>query len=182
MTFQANIPLSTDLISVSQSDIKNNFQALLTSWNVNHVDFNAAGAGKHKFVSLPNQAVDPATAVTELALYSKAISGLSQLFMRQQSNGTVTQLTGDITNGNPGSIFLPGGVIIKWGSTGVINDNSTVVFSSDFPTSCYGVLLTIIDPNATSKTVNVKTGSVTGHQFLVRASAALSAFYIAIGH
>lgn len=72
MTFQANIPLATDLISVSQSDIKGNFQALSTSWNVDHVDFNVSGAGEHKKVSLLAPIADPNLTTPKASLYTKA--------------------------------------------------------------------------------------------------------------
>jgi hypothetical protein len=72
MTFQANIPLSTDLISVSQADILNNFQALSTSWQVNHVNFNSSGAGEHTQVSLIAPIADPNLATPKASLYTKA--------------------------------------------------------------------------------------------------------------
>ena len=54
MTYQSGIPLATDLISTSQSDIRNNFTAIGSSWPVDHVDFNDSGAGEHQQITFNN--------------------------------------------------------------------------------------------------------------------------------
>lgn len=192
MTFQANIPLATDLISISQSDIKNNFTSLSTSWNVNHVDFNASGAGKHKFVSLPNQLVDPATAVSEVALYAKAVAAIPTLFLRKESNGSIIQMSGQdpiaLTNG---TTFLPGGIIIKWGQFSTnAGGTATPTFASAFPTNCFVVVTSVIDngaPTIADSAVyayNYSNGgfSATGTKRTTKAALALNASYIAIGN
>src|SRR5438445_164595 len=52
MAYQSNIPQATDQLSVSQGDILNNFAALSTFLNINHVDFASGDQGKHKWVTL----------------------------------------------------------------------------------------------------------------------------------
>lgn len=146
MTFQPNIPLATDLISVSQTDIKNNFSAIGTTFDVNHVDFNASGAGKHKFAEFPNQGSDPVGAGNEMTLFSKLIAGASQLFYKRNNAVTSFQLTGaDPLAAANGSTFLPGGLILKWGTyTLAAGTNSTpVVFAGGaFPTNCFSLTIT----------------------------------------
>lgn len=122
MAYNSNIPLPTDLISQSQPQLLANFQAINTLLDVNHYTFNSAGAtdGKHKYVSMPEQLADPATAVNELAIYSKegAISTVAELFLRRENNGTAYAFTESGQN-VIGWTRLPSGILIKWG-----NDNA----------------------------------------------------------
>lgn len=198
MTFQANIPLATDLISVSQNDLKNNFGSVSTAFNVNHVDFNAAGAGKHKFVTMPEQGGAPGTVGNEMAMYTKKDgSNVNQLFLQRQTNGTEIQLTppvlGDPVNGNPGTSFLPGGLIVKWG-TGSGSGNGSVTFASlgltDFPNSCFMVFAQPVNGGApTSDGGYVYTSSPTTSQFsflsvrrTTLAATSVTFYFFAIGN
>ena len=149
MTFQSNIPLSTDLLSVSQGDILGNFQALGSAWPVNHVDFNASGAGKHKYVEFPDQGSDPAGAASELTLFAKLDAGsTTQLYYKRNAEGTSYQLTAqNPTIASSGSTFLPGGIILKWGSASVTNSQA-VSFASAFPTACWQVICQPINNGA----------------------------------
>ncbi len=47
MSYQNNIPQPTDALSQSQSDILNNFAAIQTLIDVDHVDFANINQGKH---------------------------------------------------------------------------------------------------------------------------------------
>jgi hypothetical protein len=73
MAYQANIPQPGDLLSQSQSDLLNNFMALQTLIDINHVDFASGDQGKHKWVTFPVQgAIPPAGSgflAGELGLY-----------------------------------------------------------------------------------------------------------------
>lgn len=53
MAFNANIPQPNDVIAISQADLLNNFAAINTYVNVNHVAFNNADQGKHAQVQFP---------------------------------------------------------------------------------------------------------------------------------
>jgi hypothetical protein len=59
--YKQNIPQATDLISVSQVDLLDNFTYLDTFLNVEHQqsgrDTAAVGSGRHRTVSMPNQAL-----------------------------------------------------------------------------------------------------------------------------
>jgi hypothetical protein len=97
MTYQANIPLPTDLISNSQSDILNNFQAIGTTYPTDHVNFNASGAGFHQKVTFnapianPDQPSPIATAYTK----PSSVSSISDLYFQNGALGSnVVQLTG----------------------------------------------------------------------------------------
>lgn len=148
MAFQSNIPQPTDQISVSQADILNNFIALSTFLNINHVDFASADQGKHKFVSFPVQAVAPVTTGTEVALYSKTstLTGVPELFFRNATNG----LEFEFTSYNPavdGWVRTPAGILLKWGQVnGNGQTNITFPVAANTPpfTALYSIQLTTL--------------------------------------
>ena len=129
MAYNSNIPQANNQLSVSQGDLLLNFQAISTYINVNHVDFNGADQGKHKFIQLPAQSAAPATLATEMALYTKNVTGVPQLFLRRSNNGTEINLTtsGAATNG---WTRLPSGILLKWGTiaTTTFNLLETIAF------------------------------------------------------
>ncbi len=141
MTFNANIPQATDLISQSQSQIQTNFSQSNTAFGVDHTAFDVvSNQGKHKKSTYVEQAANPTTAVNEMALFSKDLAGTTTLYLRKESNGTVIQMSGqDPFIAASGSSFLPGGIIIKWGNATVTN-TQTVSFASAFPSNCFQVV------------------------------------------
>ncbi len=145
-------PLATQQINQTQPLIRTNFTNLSDAFSVNHVAITAPlDFGKHKFLQMPIQAAAPVTSATELALYTKAVAGNPQLFLRRQSNGVEVDLTSSTTTANFGETTLPSGIIIKWGRTngGTLNGNAwnTIMFPTPFPNNCFNV-------SVTSKTVN----------------------------
>lgn len=142
MAYQANIPQPNNLLSQSQDDILNNFQAIQTLIGVNHANFGSADEGKHKWLSLPQQAATPpagsAFGATELGIYNavNATTTKNELYVNKTNQATVVQvpMTASIlsTNSAPaagttGWSYLPSGIIIKWGSA-----NGTGNFAVDF--------------------------------------------------
>lgn len=115
MAYQPNIPLPTDLLKNSQADIQANFISNSAAFNQNHVDFNDANAGKHKFLQMPEQSVSPVTAANEMGLYTKEQGGVAQLFVRRESNGDEINLTNDVGKNIQGWTRLANGLIVKWG-------------------------------------------------------------------
>ena len=107
-----------EAFSVSQSKITENFAAINTVVSVDHVTFDDADEGKHKQITLPEQAADPTTAADEVALYSKAstLGGLdSALYLRKENDGDVIDFTSAGKEAN-GWTRLPSGILLKWGS------------------------------------------------------------------
>jgi hypothetical protein len=129
MAYEANIPLPRDRYRVSQGDILQNFQAIYDVTNVNHVVFNDADQGKHKFVQFPQQTTSPTTGGTQVAVYSAAGFTNSQQpnsvtgLVFKRSSGTVINFTDtfvDTINLGllPNQLFhywnrLPSGLLIK---------------------------------------------------------------------
>lgn len=105
--YNPTVPQGIQQINNTQSPIEINFQSIADYVEVNHAGFNLALEGRHTFVSYVQQSADPSTSANEMALYSKYVSGdtnLMEMFYRYPSNGSVVQLTGftnysDGTNG-----------------------------------------------------------------------------------
>ena len=122
--YTPNIPQAGDVPAQSQSLMLANFQALQNDLDKNHVPISdLVNRGKHNFCQFPQQIADPATAATDGALYTKAFGGDTELYYRNQNNGTVYHLT----NG-----LIPRIINANW--------NSTAGFTAvvQIPDNCYG--------------------------------------------
>ena len=198
MSYQNNIPQPTDALSQSQSDILNNFAAIQTLVDVNHVDFASSDQGKHKFVTFPVQTVTPSFNVGEVGLYNKlsAVTSVNELFI-VNSAGTTSPLTASqqVTNNN-GWAYLPSGVLMKWGKGTATAGVYTFVFpvGANIPAfnGIFSILVTTAYSNASDGDgfVRLNTFTAPWAQFTVFASHRTStgafgpvAFqYLAIGN
>lgn len=133
MPYNQSIPQPNDDISVSQGDLLNNFMALYNAFNTNHGDFNSSEQGQHKLSMYFNQASDPTTAMNQVALYAKEISGAAHLFVRNASDATPADLTITHTLGGApdaqGSFNLPCNMKIIWRTGTVSTGNGSITQS-----------------------------------------------------
>lgn len=144
MSYTTNIPQATDNPStVSRIQFLNNFNAIATVMGINHVDFNDANQGKHKFLQMPVQGGSPSTSATEGSVYTQTTGGKNNLFYREGSSSTNYQLTNAFTAAGTGNIIIPGGLTLKWG-TGSIGAGSTSTTIATGFTSLYTALITSI--------------------------------------
>lgn len=193
MSFNPNVPTGLVNLDVDYANVQNNFSSSNTSFGVNHVPFSVAlNNGKHKFVEMPNGILPVGLAAGESTLYSKSVSGASQLFFTRDNSGIEIQLTGPTTpvaNTN-GYTFLPGGILMQWGIVNSPTSTGTVTFATAniaFPTSCFNVQCTLIAKSggtSTSNTVAPITGTVTntGFGYSYTATSSYVAFYwVALG-
>ena len=103
MTYNPNIPQPKDIIADSQGDLLINFTQLNSIFGTNgdHVAFNAStNRGKHNKTTFVSQGNDPttdapATRENEVALFSLEQGTDTELYLREQNNGTVNQVTKD---------------------------------------------------------------------------------------
>ena len=183
MSYNPNIPLSTDRPSQSQGQILTNFQQLDSIFAINHVAFDdatVANRGKHTYVTLIDETATPPTpSGTDIALYSAMASGVNELFYIQGAVGTPIQITGA---GSPGSSYeIRGGTFTYPYSS--YPTPATITFSSAFPTSITSVVIT--PANLYSSGVNYFISSLTVSTFVFNPKSPLSAngiyTYIAIG-
>ena len=111
-------PLATDARNATQPLIRENFNSVVTAWDVNHVAItHGTDYGKHNFITLPEQGASPATLANEGALFTRqgVPSGVTELCFRRESSGVVSEMT----SGSLAAIGwsrLPSGLLIKWGN------------------------------------------------------------------
>lgn len=190
MAYLTTIPAATDVPATSQAQILANFQAIKTLVDVNHGTFSAADQGKHKHVSLPEQAASPATAVNEVALFARqsALTGIAELCIRNENNGTVYE----ITSVGIGWTRLPSGILLKWGTT-VANGATTITFpvAANIPvfTAVVAAQVSILDAGAgdVDQAIRVRGSNATqllvyGSRRIALAAAAVNFEYLVIGY
>lgn len=168
MTYNPNIPQAGDRPSSSQGDILMNFQELNTQFSINHTSLISSSAnGKHFRIDLPVQGADPAlTTATDGILYTKDVSGETQLFYR--NNVTVEQITSSQGGGSSptqnGFVYLQGGMLLNWGvrtfNIGVNNINITFIQSFSVP--AFNVTATASVSGGANPIATVQTLSTTG--------------------
>jgi len=188
MAYNANKPQSSDVPATSQADILANFIAIKTLIDVNHATFSDASEGKHKHVSLPEQAASPATLVNEIALFSRqsALTGVAELCLRKENNGTVNEIAYGATWAR-----LSSGILLKWGTI-TANGLATITFpvAANIPAfvTLLSMQLTIGDTGITDSNSAIRIISGTNLAFRVYGSPRTTAGaknvgfnYLAIG-
>lgn len=184
-TYTANVPVSGQSLGSSRPIINSNFSAIQTTFDENHVDFNDSHAGAHKHADLLSQASNPNPATGLVSHYSKDVSGVTEWFFQKENSGQAIQMSnGTVSVGSSGYTFLPGGLILQWGST---NLTAVVTFPKVFPNSVFSVQFTgISSSSAISSLTAWIQGSPTTSGFFPKAfyqgAGSVSATYIAIGN
>jgi len=205
MAYNANIPQPNQSLNVTQSPIQQNFAEIQTLLNVNHVDFGAIDAGKHKWLTLPTQSSNPPIVfeTDELALYSflSPVTAANELYINKQNDIDVVQvpMTASIMSTDPapnnnssGWTYLPSGILLKWGN-GNANGDTAVVFpvSATIPafTQVVSVQVTTFANSAADTDTFVRLSAFTNLGFNCYGSArsttgaaAASFQYLAIGY
>lgn len=177
MAYQSTIPAASDQLSVSQGDIQNNFIALSTYLNVNHVDFNGADQGKHKFITFPVQLGAPAINAGELGLYS-ILNTYTTANELNFINAAGTSIP--FTARGTGFFYLPSGLLIKYGSftsAGAGSAAYSFAVSANIP-----VFASVIYRSVSRTSVNdVYTTAASTTTITVTSSAAGTFNYFVIG-
>lgn len=183
MAYNENKPEATDILSQSQADLKGNFTSNKQAFDINHVTFDIPNKGKHKYVTFPEQAAAPATAIDEMALYTKEVGGNSALFIRPENNGTEIDIS-TATTATTGTCTLPSGIILKWGTA--VANGTAQAFTVDFPTNCLNVSITTHLSIKNRDTIAVR--SFTAANFTAQSTTAGNAwgntaiYYFAVGY
>lgn len=170
MSYNSLIPQPNDRIKDSQSAILANFGAIKTLVDINHVTFDDADQGKHKWVTFPSQAaVVPAIGATDAGIFygTSTETGGTELFIKKGA-GTPVQFTGGLLGAN-GGIRLPSGVILRWGELQNVNGVVTATFAigGGVPTfsNVFAIQLTPLYPNTSDNDFAVKLIDFSSTQF-----------------
>jgi hypothetical protein len=188
-----DVPQPNQTLNATQNPIRQNFIDIDVGVAADHITLaTGADSGKHAKVRFVQQAVDPLTTPTEMAMYTKDTGlGIQQIFIRKQNNGalfpfTQTSSTGITQNGaSSGWSYLPSGIILKWGrfttagGTVTINTNAAWAVGNPAYTSVFSVQLT---PNQNATVWLANNGISVGvpKTITVNASVAVTSFLILI--
>lgn len=149
MAYDPNTPAAaSEDPSVSQPKITANFQEINTFVDVNHVSFNGANAGKHKFLQMPEESGAPATAANEGAIYTKENPETltTDAYFRTESSGSETPMSAIkawcVFNGaNVGTFAAEAGHNVT-NITKLADGRWRINFSITLPNASYGVTAT----------------------------------------
>jgi hypothetical protein len=190
-TYTQNVPNPPNLPSADVGNMQTNTNSIFSIWNVDHETFGSAGSidGRHKQVSLINEAAPgvPANIGGVLFANNPAPTNISWPFW-QNASGTTQLISGIPSAANPGYSFLPGGLIIQWGTkTPLVNQTLTAVtFPIAFPNNCFVVLVTekrTASPNNVDQLyVNAKSTTTFSYYATTTGTGFASFDWIAIGN
>lgn len=197
MSYTANTPQSGQTLGFTRPVINSNFQTINTAFAVNHIAFNISGAGKHKFVEMPNQSVIPSPlASAEGTIYCKS-SGIAQLFFTPGISGNEYQLTRAINAGfsefgtntayaanhTGGWTFLPGGMLLQYGLRSSPGASGAISFPTTFTNNPYSITVSLYrasgDHNVLVSSATPPT--TTGFNYICDTGGSIGVFWTAIG-
>ena len=204
MTYTSDIPASGETLGGTRARINANFQEIATLEAVNHVAFNSAGEGKHKFLQIPEintqtPSTIPATTADEGAIYTKVGTNPAQtnLFFRGESSGYEYQMTKAISastgtfgtntayvaNNNGGWTFLPGGLLLQYGRRTSPGASGGITFPVAFPSgnAPFSVIVTYEGSTAHEASISNTGISSTGFSYFASISAT-AVNWVAIGN
>ncbi len=176
MTYTLGIPADGQSLGNSKPQVRNNFTNIFNTFAINHVGYNATShSGMHSRVDLLNgpDLVSPSGTDT---LYSKIAAGVGELFFIRPGGTPIQMTTNNPVIGVHGSSFLPGGIIVKWGSDPVASNITPITFSdttSAFPNNIFFVIAQPYTTNVNKlKDIGYATdgGTITGFNFLLNQS------------
>jgi hypothetical protein len=159
--YTRDIPFASHNPSADQPVMQTNANSIDSLIQEDHFGFNDNNGGLHKQSTYVNESA-PSTAAGQLALYSKgAPGGPSALYLIRDNNaGTETQLSsltiGTAVAATTGASWLPGGLLIQWGSFTMtaVTTAQTITFLNPFSTTnaLFPLPIVTISPGITNVT------------------------------
>lgn len=174
-TFTPGYPPDGSSLGQTKSVIRNNLDGTFLTLGVDHINNNgqpgSQPAGYHNVTHWVPQGSNPAPITGYGQLYSKTITPVvtDQALFWETGTGLIQQLTTNITPlaANTGYTFIPGGIIIQWGTVSIPNVSSsnpppnrqtaTQTFPIPFPTACF---IVIPQYQASGTTISANTISI----------------------
>jgi len=166
--YTRDIPETDHSPSTDQPNMRTNTNSTDSLISIDHFSFGQNNFdGTHKQVQLRNAAGINGAIPAGLqgngweTLYASATAGNGELWFVRGASATGIQLTGPGTptiSGNFGHTFIPGGIILQWGTTTASGTGTTnYLFVSnpaniDFPNNCFQVIA------QSQNTTNTSTG------------------------
>lgn len=158
------VPQPGQTLLVTRNPINQNWTTINAGFLQNHIELGIAGAGKHKFLQMPEQGAAPVTAANEAGLYAAVgvTSNESELVFRRENNGPSIAFTEfQAISPAQGWTRLPSGILLKW-DVKAVNDNrdTDIVTLYNFGppfTAVYQVFLTCGPATSGGDQTNIST-------------------------
>lgn len=180
MAWQPTKPGTTDLLfgaNNTRKDIQENFAAIDTAWDINHVGIGDTNQGKHNFVHIRENS-EPSTTTNEIGLWTQDYTHSSdgtELMIRRESNGVSIPSTAAYFSSSAGWTFLPSGILLKWGTLNGGSGDYQVYFATGtgYPafTAVYSAQVTTYNSSSGDSDTFVRLKSVTTTSISIYCSA-----------
>lgn len=200
-SYQPGIPSGTIDLDVDYLNIQGNFQQLDTSFAVDHVTFSnqTPQNGYHQSIrfnpvsttvtNAPNNqpVVSPATVANYGQLFSAQINdgiNTDTAFYFKTGGGRLTQLSRNFqpVAATRGYTFLPGGLILQWGTDLSTGKDTAIVFPQPLSATAYSVTVGRGQTSTITDGYGVTLVTSTGFTFTsTSALAGVRLFWMAIG-
>jgi hypothetical protein len=148
MTYNTNVPQSTDRVSDTQAPILTNFQELNEIYGTDHYDYTTqtANEGFHAYVHLPDNTSSPPSAGAGVgAIYAKSTSGVTLPYWRRDGLATdfpimqIGAMASITTTGAPGPQTKTGIINISSVNRAAFAGQYQVNFTNPFPDTKYAI-------------------------------------------
>lgn len=200
MSYTPGVPLSGQFLGNTRAAINSNFQVIQTWTGTDHFALNATNAGKHKFVRMPVRTTVAPSASGELSIFTKTGTSPaeSNLYYAADNNtSSIYQLTRtdnahyatfgkNVASGTQsrGWTFLPGGLLMMYGSKTSPGPSGTVNFPFTFPGGApYSIQLSVIS-NKTDTIVTLEFATpptASSFKYNIQNGQNVTLYWVAIG-
>jgi hypothetical protein len=195
-TYTPGYPPDGSSLGQTKSTVRNNLDGTFETLGVDHVDNNGdpgmQPAGYHTVVHMVPQSGNPGAVTGYGQLFSKIITSVisdTALFW-ETGTGLVQQLTSNVVPSavTNGYTFLPGGILIQWGTVtaAVKNAATDVSFNAaniSFPNACFAIIGSLSSGTTTSTLTITPKSELKFNYYLNSNSAQTINFcWVAIGN
>src|SRR5690606_39250359 len=153
----------------------------ISNWiDVDHVGFNNAKGGIHNVVRLPNQSSvtpGPGLGDGDGLIFSALSSTVTSMFWKNALG--VNRILGPNVVAASGTAYLPGNMVIQWGTGNATTAAPIINFATAF-TTCYSVVVTPINASGVGPQITIDSISATGFK-AITAISSQPFNYIAVG-
>lgn len=140
--YNSTIPAASHSPASDQPIMQSNAQAISDIINVDHYTFEQSNLDGWHRKSTYIAAGDASSSSGQIVQYAKTSSGSSEIFVVRDGGSPIQMTRGNVSAATSGHSFLPGGILIQWGSVTTTGAAGTFTFPIPFTSAVYSVSLT----------------------------------------
>lgn len=190
--FTSGYPPDGSSLGETKATIRDNLDGTFQVFSVDHQDQNETNAGYHSVIHWKAQGADPGNVAGTSQEYAKTDSNSIQQKYLKSTGNNIYQETRMIDSQFAkfgaranGWTYLPGNLILQWGSTTTVQSSSgiTVLFPFQFPNAVYSVTTSIVtNDNSTIRFAILNDANTLGFSTTQTSSSHFTRLYwMAIG-